>query len=102
MKANAIPADRLDESFDPPGIDHQAAAKEVGAGTSGEIVREEAPPLIQNVRTVGDGKLEPQEPTWNSSPFSEDGSIRADNSWLKDGMRSARKTKDKKQSLPDD
>ena len=41
MKANAILADRLDEAFGRPKIDHQATANEAGAGINGEIVREE-------------------------------------------------------------
>ncbi len=77
---------------------HQATANRMGASTNGEIVEEKEPPLIQNVGTVGDGKAEPQEPTWNMSPFSEDGSIRADDSWLKGGMRNVQK-KDKKMML---
>lgn len=80
---------------------HQATANRMGASTNEETVEEEEPSLIQNVRTVGDGKAEPQESTWNMSPFSEDGSIRADDSWLKGDMRSVQK-KDKKMSLPDD
>lgn len=91
MKADAIPADRLDEAFGTPGIHHQATANRMGASTNEETVEEEEPPLVQNVRTVGDGKAEPQEPTWNMSPFSEDGSIRADDSWLKGDMRSVKK-----------
>ena len=75
MKANAILADRLDEAFEPPQINHQATANEVGAGINGEIVREEEVPFIQDVRTTGLGKAQPQKLTSNLSPFSEDGSI---------------------------
>lgn len=59
MKANAILADRLDEAFESPKIDHQATANEAGAGIIGEIVREEEAPFIQDVRTTGVGKAEP-------------------------------------------
>lgn len=101
MRANVILADRLDEAFEPPNIDHQATVNEAGASINGEIVREEAP-FIQDVRTIGVGKAEPQEPTLNLSPFSEDGSIRADDSWLNNGLRSSKKKKDKKMSWSDD
>lgn len=48
------------------------------------------------------GKAEPQEPILNLSPFSEDGSIRADDSWLNGGLRSSKKKKDKRMSWSDD
>ncbi len=103
MRANAILADRLDEAFEPPKIDHQATANEAGAGINGEIVREEEALFIQDIiRTTGVGKAEPQEPTLNLSPFSEDESIRADDSWLNGGLRSSKKKKDKKMSWSDD
>ena len=81
MRAKVILADQFDEAFEPPEIDHQAAVNEVGAGMNGELVWEEAP-FIQDVRTTDAGKAEPQEPTLNLSPFSGDGSIRADDFWL--------------------
>ena len=102
MKANAILADRLDEAFEPPKIDHQATANEAGAVMNGELFREEEAPFIQDVRTTDVGKAEPHEPTLNLSPFSEDGSIRADDSWLNGGLRSFKKKKDKKMSWSDD
>ncbi len=102
MRANAILADRLDEAFEPPEIDHQTTANKVGAGMNGELVREEEAPLIQDVRTTDAGKAEPQEPILNLSPFSEDGSIRADDSWLNGGLRSSKKKKDKRMSWSDD
>lgn len=83
-------------------LDLQATANEAGAGINGEIVREEEAPFIQDVRTTGVGKAEPQEPILNLSPFSEDGSIRADDSWLNGGLRSSKKKKDKKMSWSDD
>ena len=60
MKATAILADRLDEAFESPKINHQATANKVGAGINGEIVREEEVPFIQDVRTTGLGKAQPQ------------------------------------------
>ena len=87
IRVNAILADRFDEAFQPPEIGHQATANEVGAGMNGELVREEEAPLVQDVSTSGAGKAEPQEPTLNLSPFSEDGSIRADDSWLNGSLR---------------
>ncbi len=94
MRVNAILADRLDEAFEPPEIDHQATVNEVRAGMNGELVREEGAPLVQDISTTGAGKAEPQEPTLNLSPFSEDGSIRADDSWLNSDLRSSKKKKD--------
>jgi len=84
MRANAIRAPR------------QVTVTEVEAGMNGELLREEEVPLIQDVRTTGAGKAEPQEPTLTLSPFSEDGSIRADDSWLNGGLRSSKKKKDKR------
>jgi len=81
---------------------HQATANEVEADMNGELLREEEAPLIQDVRITDAGKAEPQEPTLNLSPFNEDGSIRADDSWLNGGLRSSKKKKDKKMTGSDD
>jgi hypothetical protein len=43
-----------------------------------ELIRGEEASLIQDVRTTGVEKVEPQEPSLNLSPFNEDESIRAD------------------------
>jgi len=73
-------------------------ANEVESGMNEELLREEEASLIQDVRTTDVEKAESQEPTLNLSPFSEDESIRADDSWLNDGLRSSKKKKDKNMS----
>ncbi len=91
MRANVIPADRLEEAFDRPEKDHETIVNEVEAGMNGEFIREQEAPLIEDARTSGAGKAEPREPTLNLSPFTEDGSVRADDSWLNSGLRTSKK-----------
>jgi len=80
MRANAILADQLDEAFEPPKIDHQTIANKVRASMNEELVREEEASLIQDVRTTDAKKAKLQKPILNLSPFSEDESIRANDS----------------------
>ena len=71
MGANAIPADRLDKAF-PPRIYHQATANEVKAGTNEEIVQRKELSFIQNVTTIGDGKVESHENRHETCHLSDD------------------------------
>lgn len=100
MRANAALATRIDEAFDHPETDHEVIVKEVDAGMNGGLIQEQEAPVVQDVRASGAGKAELQKPALNSSPFSEDGSVRADDSWLKMGMRTSKTTKDKKTARP--
>lgn len=79
----------LTKHFSPK--DHQATANEVKAGTNGEIVQRKKPSFVQNVTTIDDGKVEPQEPTWN-------GNIWANNSWFQGWHKKCQK-ENRKMSL---
>jgi hypothetical protein len=72
-------------------MDPEVTVKEVDSGLNGGLIREQAP-VVQDVRASGAGKPELHEPTWNLSPFRKDEIVRADYSWLNNGLR-ASKTK---------
>ena len=59
MRAKVIPADQLDEAFEPPRKRSSSGRKRSGSWHNGELVWEEAP-VIQDVRTTDAGKAEPQ------------------------------------------
>ena len=66
------------------------------ADTNGGPIGEKEPPVVQEVRTSGAGKAELHEPALNLSPLREDRSVRVDDSWLDNGLRTSKTQKDKK------
>lgn len=67
---------------------------------NGELVREQEAPVIQDVRALGAEESEPHERTWKLSSFREDESVRVDDSWLNNGLRTSKTKKDKKMVRP--
>ena len=70
--------------------------KEVDAGTNGGLIREQEAPVVQDVRASGAAKAELHEPALNLSPLHEDRSVRVDDSWLDNGLKTSKTPKDKK------
>jgi len=60
------------------------------AGMNEGLIQEQEASVVQDVKASGAGKAELHEPTLNRSPLREDGSVRADHSWLNNGLRTSK------------
>ncbi len=67
MGANAVLANRIDEAFVRPEMDHEVTVKDVDAGMNGGLIQEQESPVVQDVKASGAGKVELHEPTLNWS-----------------------------------
>ena len=80
-------------------MDDQVTVNEVEAGMNGERIQEQDSPLTQGVGTCDMREAELHERPTGLSPFKEDGSVRADDSWLNSGFSTSKKKKGQENDL---